>query len=362
MNVPFPRLIDWKTILSILTLVFLANLTPSARASAAKTGPDLSLALVDSGTVYEEGYSKVSLIVKNVGNAAAPTVVVTYSPGGPVLDSLSPSYVCTPLETGHSGRGGGSRRVGWTAQQSAPVALAPHGVRVIQFDAIYPVGTIGEVWTVNSGTTAQLNHVVHTVSDTVVCIVPPIPSAPRALVPSQSGDSIVLGWKAPLTAGAAVTSSLLTATPTTPGLSVLTATSTNGATAGAIPGVEPSTTYSLTVLSRDIAGSGPVSAPVLFETHAATIPPSPPTNVHASWGAGLVVSWIASVPGNSPVDEYEVSATSSDGGGPVLVNAGASTETSLNLDSSVDSYQISVRAHNAAGWSDWTVPITQPGL
>jgi hypothetical protein len=344
---------------ALLALILTAASSP---ALAAPPAPDLSLTLIDSGTVYEQAYSKVSLIVKNQGTGSAPEIIFSYAPGAPVFLPLTPGYSVSPIERGHSGRGGGYTRVGWTVAQTSPVPLAPKHSAVIQLDALYPLGTYNESWAVSSGTPPQLNLVSHSVADTVVCLVPPVPSAPQGLGVSQSGDSLALTWHPPSIGAAAVTSSILTAVPTALGSGTLVATGTGNATTGSIPGVEPSTIYSVTVQSKDAAGTGPSSAPALFTTHAATIVPSPPTGVHAWWSSDLIVAWVASVPGNSPVDDYEVSATSSDGGPPVLVSAGSSTEISLSISSGVDFWQLKVRAHNAAGWGDWSAAITQAGL
>jgi hypothetical protein len=155
----------------------------------------------------------------------------------------------------------------------------------------------------------------------------------------------------------AVTSSTVTAAPVGSTNPVLTATVTGTATNGILSPLSPATTYQVTVVTTSISGSGPASAPVSVTSAPATIPPSAPTNVVASWsnldptGAtdSLVVNWPATVPGNSPVDQYQIVAASDSGS--VLTNSvsGTTLTTYFNVDY-IPNWSATVRAHNAAGW------------
>jgi fibronectin type III domain protein len=80
----------------------------------------------------------------------------------------------------------------------------------------------------------------------------------------------------------------------------------------------------------------------------------------------LIVSWSPGSPGDSPIDEYQVNATTTEsqevGGSPQTQNVpGSSSEVELYLYSEYP-WTIILRAHNAAGWGPWSVPVTVPGL
>ena len=232
---------------------------------------------------------------------------------------------------------------------------------MVQFAVTYPVGTTSESWTVSTGTTTELNVVSHVASATVTATFPPVPSAPTGVTASQSGDDLDVSWQAPAVAGAAVTSSTVTATPVGAPGATLTATVTGAATAAQVVGVQPATTYDVTVHSSDVAGVGAESDPASITTEVATVAPGAPATVQATLAGDptlqLAVSWTASVPGDSPVDDYQVAAAGSDGENLTL-DAGTATATSTTVSASADSWTVTVRAHNAAGWGPWSAPIT----
>ncbi len=76
-------------------------------------------------------------------------------------------------------------------------------------------------------------------------------------------------------------------------------------------------------MNTTIGGSGPASDPITVVSVAASVAPSAPTGVKAHWAAEgettatLAATWNAAVPGDSPVDQYEVTINGSDGGGIV---------------------------------------------
>ena len=122
--------------------------------------------------------------------------------------------------------------------------------------------------------------------------------------------------------------------------------------------------------SGTIGGAGPASDPVGVTTAAASVPPSAPADVNASWTVQdpvgstdtLVVTWSASDPGDSPVDQYQVTITGSDGGGTFTRTvSGTTLEASFAVDYGPD-WTVTVSAHNAVGWSPWSDPVTLGGL
>jgi hypothetical protein len=325
-------------------------------------GPDLSAIRSPNTSVYADSAQVVSLTVTNQGTGSAPEVTVAYSPGKPVVVPVTPGFACAPVLKGHSGRDGGYTRVGWTCTQSPAVALAAGASEVVQFAVTYPVGTTSESWTVGTGTTTELNLVSHVATATIAATFPPVPSAPTGVTATQSGDDLDISWQPPAVAGTAVTSSTVSATPVgAPGAPTLTATVTGSATSAQIVGVQPATTYDVTVHSSDVAGAGAESDPATITTEVATVPPDAPTGVQASLTGDLTlqlaVSWTASVPGNSPVDDYQVAASGSDGENLTL-DAGTATTVGTTVSANADTWTVTVRAHNGAGWSPWSAPVT----
>jgi len=160
-------------------------------------------------------------------------------------------------------------------------------------------------------------------SGSVAYLVVPVPAAPTGVTAHQSNDQFQVSWTPSGVNPVAITSSTITATPVNSTASNLTVTVTGPVMAGLIPTLQPQTTYQITIVSTTIGGSSPASTPININTSPATIPPSAPTGVTASWPAGdpsgntdtLTATWQAPNPGNSPIDQYLVTITGSDGGG-----------------------------------------------
>jgi hypothetical protein len=214
---------------------------------------------------------------------------------------------------------------------------------------------------------AQQNIVSHSFSDTVAVAVPPVPSAPANLQVSQSGPNLDVSWAGPSTDSSSLLRSTITATP--PSGSPFTVVVPGGGTSGVIDNVQPATTYNVSVYSASYSGAGPAST-LSFTTQAATVPPGAPPSVAAAWTsidspASLQVSWGATDPGNSPLDSYEVHAVdvNSSTTTPLdaVISAPAGSYTFYEPNNGV-SWQVTVRAHNAAGWGPWSAAVVVPAL
>ena len=336
------------------------------------TGPDLTVNRSSATTVDGGAYTLVSLFVVNRGNATAPAVNFTYMPPGAVPSIVPTSlYVITPdiVAHGHSGRGGGITytQVGWFCNRSTPLTIAAGASATVRFYVSYPVGTTNETWTVNAGTTAQLNLVSHVATGTITGMLPPIPSAPTGVAASQAPttDGLNVSWHAPSVGGSAVQGSTITATPVSgTGTVVLTGAASGLATTASLGGVEPTTTYSITVQCKDLAGTGPASVPITLTTAPSSHVPGAPVITYEWWsGNSLACRWTPPTStGDSPIDDYEVSATDTDGG-YVLNDAGNVTEAFTSpVNPTADSVTLKVRAHNAAGWGAWSAPVVVGGL
>ncbi len=201
-------------------------------------------------------------------------------------------------------------------------------------------------------------------------LVVPIPAAPTGVTAVQSGDQFQISWTPNGINPVAVVSSTLTATPVNSTNPVLTTTVTGLATNGAIALLQPQTTYQITVVSASIGGSSPASTPTNVITEVASIAPSAPTNVMAHWSNPdptgtsdtLVATWSAAVPGDSPVDQYLVTITGSDGAGTFTNSvSGTALTTYFNVDY-IPNWKITVQAHNAFGWGPVSGTFNLGGL
>ena len=189
-------------------------------------------------------------------------------------------------------------------------------------------------------------------------LVVPLPAAPSGVTAVQSGDQFQVSWMPMGVNPAAVASTTVTATPVNSTASVLTTTVAGSATSGVISSLQPQTTYQITVVNTTISGSSPASTPIRVTTSPATIPPAAPTGVTASWAnldpAGatdtLVATWQAADPGNSPIDQYLVTITGSDGAGTSTQTVSGTTLTASFTVDYIPNWSVTVQAHNAFGW------------
>ncbi len=204
----------------------------------------------------------------------------------------------------------------------------------------------------------------------VAYLVVPVPGAPTGVTAVQSGDVFQVSWTPNAANPADVISSTLTATPVNSTNPILSTIVTGSVNTGIIPTLEPQTTYQVTVVNQTIGGSSRPSTPISVTTSPATIPPSDPTNVLASWSIldptgstdTIIVSWPAADPGNSPVDQYLITVTGSDGAGTFTQTVSGTTLTAyFNVDF-VPNWSVTVQAHNGAGSGPVSAAVTLGGL
>lgn len=201
-------------------------------------------------------------------------------------------------------------------------------------------------------------------------LVVPIPAVPVSVGAVQSGDQFEVSWTPNAVNPAAVTSSILTATPVNSTAPVLSTTVIGVLTTGIISTLQPQTTYQVTVVNTTIAGFSPVSSPVTITTEPASIPPSAPTGVTAHWAVidptgtndTLVATWQAAVPGDSPIDQYQITITGSDSGGTFTQTVSGTTLTAYFSVDFIPNWSVTVQAHNAMGWGPWSSAVTLGGL
>jgi hypothetical protein len=185
-------------------------------------------------------------------------------------------------------------------------------------------------------------------------------ATPTNLTESKSGGQFLVGWTPdPTSPPDLIGSTTITATPTSGNMAVITSTITGPASSGLLGPLNPNTSYQVTVVNNDAAGPSPASAPITITTGKSVLKPGAPTSLTAAWTSSgnspdpLVIDWAPGVPGDSPVDKYQLVALAS--GSPlvnVTVAAPAVTDTISTLDDGLNWF-ILIRAHDAAGWGRW---------
>ncbi len=199
-----------------------------------------------------------------------------------------------------------------------------------------------------------------------------IPTPTKTVIQSavQSGDQFQVSWISSGVNPQAIQSTVLIATPVNSSAPVLSMVISGPTQMGVIPNVQPQTRYLITAVSSTANGAGPVSAPYSLTSSPATILPGAPQSVSAIWNnlnpTGnadvATASWQASDPGNSPVDEYLVTFSGSDGAGTFTQTvSGTWLSLNYNLDPTPN-WNITVQAHNAAGWGPVSNPFFLGGL
>jgi hypothetical protein len=241
--------------------------------------------------------------------------------------------------------------------------LAGNVISAIGFSGAPPVDT-------NFTATDAYGDTIYN-TPTAAYLVIPLPAAPSGVTAVQTDDQLNISWTPNGVKPAAITSSKLTATPVGSTSSVLTTTVTGTAMSGVIQSVQPDTMYQITVVDTTVSGASPPSVPFTITTVPATVVPSAPTNVVASWQIpdpsgttdSITVTWQSGNPGNSPIDEYQIVINGSDGGGTFTNTvSGTTLVTYFNSLDYIPNYSVTVQAHNAAGWGSVSVTVNLGGL
>lgn len=202
-------------------------------------------------------------------------------------------------------------------------------------------------------------------------LVVPAPTAPTGVTAVQLDDQLNISWTPNGVNPVAITSSILTATPVDSTNSVLSTIVAGTTTSGTIFSVQPDTTYQITVVDSTIGGDSPPSTPLTITTVPATVVPSAPTNVAAVWqipdpsgtNDSITVTWQSGNPGNSPIDEYQIVISGSDGGGTFTNTvSGTTLVTYFNSVDDIPNYSVTVQAHNDAGWGAVSSVVRLGGL
>ena len=315
-------------------------------APAASAATPLSL-IVPQGTAF-------SYLGRSCGGIQEQAYATGWDASGYPTGDVHLSTRC-----GGSGRGGGYH----TTTYSAWVAVTwDFGGGVRTTAALTGAPAVNPTFSTTDANGDQLyNSSAH-----AYLVVPP-PGTPTVVGAVQVGDQFQVSWATPLANPLATTSSTITATPVNSSAPTLTATVSGSATTGLIGPLQPSTSYQISVVTTDAGGTSAPSSAYLAASHAAATLPSASTSVAAVWSAPgmpgdtLLATWAAAAPGDSPIDQYTITITGSDGGGTFTQTvSGATLAASFSVSDSPD-WTITVQAHNAVGWGPASTPIVLGG-
>ena len=192
------------------------------------------------------------------------------------------------------------------------------------------------------------------------------PSVPTDVLTASGASSATISWTVPAANGAAIdgyTISGAGAPITVPSASACAGSTMGSACSHTIASLTNCTTYSLTIVAHNANGaSAPASAPVVVPAQSPDTPNAPTVMVPANPGASLIVGWSAPGDHGCAIDQYDVYITGSTNGGDHVVGNmlsatfGGLTTCNFPTGTCGTSYAFSVRAHNAGGWSDYSVP------
>lgn len=266
-------------------------------------------------------------------------------------------YLQTRCSTG--GRGGGTRT--YWAWASAKWDFAGNALSTTKLATVPAYDPTFYAFDAYGDEVFNLNNVAY--------LNVPVPAAPSGVTAIQSGVQFQVSWMPNAVNPAAIASSTLTATPVASTAPILTATVIGAAASGLIGPLQPLTQYAITVVSTTVGGSGPASNPIYLTTAAASIAPSAPTGVTARWGTlsattgAIIVNWKAAVPGDSPIDLYQVNIRDPDSGASFTQTVPGTTLTALfSAVDFIPDWFVIVRAHNVVGWGPWSASLILGGL
>ena len=186
-----------------------------------------------------------------------------------------------------------------------------------------------------------------------------VPDAPTAVTAVRGDKSVVVSWTAPASNGGSV----LTGYTVTSSPGALTSTVAGTATTATVTGLTNGTTYTFTVVARNVAGAGPASG-ASAEVTPAAVPGAPGAVTAVKGDASATLTWTAPAStGGSPVTGYTITTTP---GGTTTTVAPDRTSSTVTGLTNGTAYTFAVVATSAVGAGPATrstavTPSTVPG-
>ena len=185
-----------------------------------------------------------------------------------------------------------------------------------------------------------------------------VPAAPARPTVTAGNGSLTVSWVAPASNGSAITDYDMhyrVSGGTVWHNHVLRGTATRTTITGLTNGV----TYQLQVRAENAAGESPFSATATGTPTAGRVPDAPARPTVTAGNGSLTVSWVAPASNGSAITDYDMHYRVS--GGTVWHNhvlRGTATRTTITGLTNGATYQLQVRAENAAGESPFSATAT----
>ena len=317
-------------------------------------GTNYTFTVVATNEIGDSGVSAASNVVKVFTTPGAPIGVTAVRGNTQVTLTWSP-----PTDTGGAGVVIVAYEITGTPAPATPIRVPGSQLSTTITGLVNGTSYVFDVVADNGGRSPP---------GASSAVVPDVqPNAPSNVNASQTGSSSAsVTWAAPASnGGTAVTGYQVTAVSavdgTGPSISV-----PASPLAASVTGLTSNTTYTFTVEARNGAGLGATSQASGAVFMATTVgAPSPPNSVAASFnvngaapGEMATVTWAAPAnPGNSPISQYEITATPGPGGvtpSPQFVTASTFTFDVTGLTGGVN-YTFTVAAVNSQGTGSGTV-------
>jgi hypothetical protein len=301
--------------------------------------------LVTNGTGYPIAVRAINVVGTSVASAIT-TVAPSAAPSAPTI-------VLTPLNE--------AILVGFTpgSDGGSPVSSIEYR---LNSDAWVNAGTLSSPFTIaglDNGTAyavqVRANNGIGTGAASAPSTATPrtVPDAPIAVSAQPGTSQAVVSWTAPASnGGSPITTYVASAYASSVSATAL-ATCTTAAASCSIPGLTNTTTYYVSVVAQNVAGSGIASSPRVAVTPVA-LPSAPTLNSLTGGNTFVTLAFTAGSAGSSPITGYDYQLN-----GGVWQSAG-STASPLTISGLINgtSYTVALRATSAAGAGDPSSTLT----
>jgi putative cell wall-binding protein len=180
-----------------------------------------------------------------------------------------------------------------------------------------------------------------------------VPDAPTAVSAQPGTAQAVVSWTAPASnGGSPITAYVASAYASAVSATAL-ATCTTATASCSIPGLTNTTTYYVSVIAQNVAGSGIASSPRVAVTPVA-LPSAPTLNTLTGGNTFVTLAFTAGSAGSSPITGYDYQLN---GGAWQSAGSTASPITISGLTNGT-SYTVALRATSAAGAGDPSSTLT----
>ncbi len=194
------------------------------------------------------------------------------------------------------------------------------------------------------------------------------PSTPAGVMTASGASSATISWTVPAANGASIDSYVISgagAPISVPPGSACVGSTMGSACSYTITPLTNCTTYNLAIVAHNANGnSAPANAPAVVPAEPPDKPSAPTVTVPANPGASLTLGWSAPGDHGCAIDQYDVYITGATNGGDHVVGNilstmfGGLTTCNYPIGTCGTSYTLGVRAHNAGGWSGYSVPTS----